>query len=61
MVSGKLTGIDELDTLREAHAAQAELEPFIVKAEASVDEMMPAYRRICDFLIIDSTILPARS
>ena len=63
MESGNLIGIDELGILREAHAAHTELEPFIAKAEASVNEMMPAYRRICDRCdshVIDQKILPAR-
>ena len=63
MRSGRLLGVDETAVLEEARDAHRVLEPQIAAAEAKVEEMMPAYRRIfrrCQHMAIDGAILPAR-
>ncbi|MEM8759432.1 MAG: amidohydrolase, partial [Pseudomonadota bacterium] len=63
MADGRLTCIDEAAILAEIAEAHAEIEPSLAAAEAEIEAMMPAYRRIvtrCHAEIIDPAILPAR-
>ncbi|MEO0429952.1 MAG: amidohydrolase family protein [Pseudomonadota bacterium] len=63
MVDGRLTRIDEAAILAEIAEAHAEIEPSLAAAEAEIEAMMPAYRRIvtrCHAEIVDPAILPAR-
>ncbi|MEM6974107.1 MAG: amidohydrolase family protein [Pseudomonadota bacterium] len=63
MADGRLTGIDEAAILAEIAEAHAGLEPALAAAEAEVEAMMPAYRRIvarCQAESIDPAILPTR-
>lgn len=63
MAQGRLTRIDEAAILAEIGAAHEEIEPAIAAAEAEIEAMMPAYRRIvarCQAESIDPEVLPAR-
>ncbi|MEM1344260.1 MAG: amidohydrolase family protein [Pseudomonadota bacterium] len=63
MEGGHLTRIDEGAILAEITAAHVEIEPALAAAEAEVETMMPAYRRIvarCCQEEIDPAILPTR-
>ncbi|MEM6487802.1 MAG: amidohydrolase family protein [Pseudomonadota bacterium] len=63
MQDGRLSLIDEAAILSEIGAAHAEIEPALADAEATVEAMMPAYRRIvarCRDETIDPAVLPAR-
>ncbi|MEM6549847.1 MAG: amidohydrolase family protein [Pseudomonadota bacterium] len=63
MDDGELTRIDEGAIVAAIGEAHAEIEPALAAAEAEIEAMMPAYRRIvarCRAENIDPAILPAR-
>ncbi|MEM9147191.1 MAG: amidohydrolase family protein [Pseudomonadota bacterium] len=63
MADGHLTRIDETAILAEIGEAHTAIEPALAAAEAEIETMMPAYRRIvrrCQAEFVDPSILSAR-